>query len=216
MNQEQPIGSDQQGLVSARRRSAARWELKSRVALTWIWRSSITAVSPDEVNEDMRVEWAQSMACGDCWEEELTLLQEEMRRVVHFLAWRSCDWFLKANARAGTTSTLRTGISAYAKKQGSIFRNLSIQFAQGWHSTLLSLKLPRTWAIEFLDKHGAPLVALDPKKQTPKTQSSHQSVTPAGAPPSPSNTEATSHGAKAISDSEDEAESDCSSTHWLE
>ena len=36
MNQEQPIGSDQQGLVSARRRSAARWELKSRVALTLI------------------------------------------------------------------------------------------------------------------------------------------------------------------------------------
>ena len=36
MNQEQPIGSDQQGLVSARRRSAARWELKSRVALTII------------------------------------------------------------------------------------------------------------------------------------------------------------------------------------
>ena len=34
MNQEQPIGSDQQGLVSARRRSEARWELKSRVALT--------------------------------------------------------------------------------------------------------------------------------------------------------------------------------------
>ena len=34
MNTEQPIGSDQQGLVSARRRSAARWELKSRVALT--------------------------------------------------------------------------------------------------------------------------------------------------------------------------------------
>ena len=36
MNQEQPIGSDQQGLVSARRRSSARWELKSRVALTII------------------------------------------------------------------------------------------------------------------------------------------------------------------------------------
>ena len=34
MNQEQPIGSDQQGLVSARRRSEVRWELKSRVALT--------------------------------------------------------------------------------------------------------------------------------------------------------------------------------------
>ena len=39
MNQEQPIGSDQQGLVSARRRSAARWELKSRVALTGVFLS---------------------------------------------------------------------------------------------------------------------------------------------------------------------------------
>ena len=37
MNQEQPIGSDQQGLVSARRRSEARWELKSRVALTMLY-----------------------------------------------------------------------------------------------------------------------------------------------------------------------------------
>ena len=34
MNQGQPSGSGQQGLVSARRRSEARWELKSRVALT--------------------------------------------------------------------------------------------------------------------------------------------------------------------------------------
>lgn len=49
---------------------------------SWIWRSGTTAVSQDEVNEDMRVEWAQCRARAVRWEEEVTLLQEEMRRVV--------------------------------------------------------------------------------------------------------------------------------------
>ena len=37
---------------------------------SWIWRLSTTAVSQDEVNEDMRVEWAQCMARAARWEEE--------------------------------------------------------------------------------------------------------------------------------------------------
>ena len=41
---------------------------------SWIWRSNPTTVSPDEVNEDMHVEWAQCMAHADRWEEEVTLL----------------------------------------------------------------------------------------------------------------------------------------------
>ena len=45
----------------------------------WIWRSSATAVSPNKVNEDMRVEWAQCITRADRWEEETILLQEEMR-----------------------------------------------------------------------------------------------------------------------------------------
>lgn len=45
---------------------------------SWIWRSTTAAISRDEVNEDMRVEWAQCMARADRWEEEVTLLQEEM------------------------------------------------------------------------------------------------------------------------------------------
>ena len=50
-----------------------------RYTPSWIWRSNTTTVSPDEVNEDMRVEWAQCMARADRWEEEVTLLREEMR-----------------------------------------------------------------------------------------------------------------------------------------
>ena len=54
---------------------------------SWIWHSNTTTVSPDEVNKDMRVEWAQCTACADCWEEEVILLQEEMRQVMQFLEW---------------------------------------------------------------------------------------------------------------------------------
>lgn len=133
---------------------------------SWIWRSNTTSVSQDEVNEDMRVEWAQCMAPAARWEEEVTLLQEEMRRVVRFLQWRSNDWFLKVDARAGTVApAIHAGLSAYAKKQGSIFRNLAIQFSQRWYLTLQSLSLPHAWATVLLNELGAPLVNPVFKKQ---------------------------------------------------
>ena len=50
MNQGQPTGSDQQGLGSARRRSAARWELKSRVALTAL--QTLSHMPPMEITLD--------------------------------------------------------------------------------------------------------------------------------------------------------------------
>ena len=119
---------------------------------SWLWRSATTAVSPDEVNEDMRTEWAQCMARADRWEEEVLLLQEEMRRVVQFLEWRSTDWFAKVGTRAGAvTPMVHAGLSAYANKQGSVFHNLAIQFSRHWHSALTTLSLPHAWATLFLD-----------------------------------------------------------------
>ena len=104
---------------------------------SWIWHSSTTAVSPDEVNEDMRVEWAQCVARVDHWEEEVIILQEEMRQVLQFLEWRSTNWFAKLDSRTGSvTPVVLTGLSAYVKKQGSVFHNLAIWFSQHWHSVL--------------------------------------------------------------------------------
>ena len=135
-------------------------------ALSWIWRSSTMAVSPDEVNEDMRVEWAQCTARADRWEEEVTLLQEEMRRAVQFLEWKSGDWLTKVDARKGTTTpAVRSGLSAYANKQSDIFHHLAVQFCQRWRSTLVTHSLPRTWATEFLKTHKQPLNNPDFKKQ---------------------------------------------------
>jgi hypothetical protein len=134
-------------------------------ALSWIWRSSATSVSPDEVNKDMRVEWAQSVARADRWEEEVILLREEMRRVVQFLEWRSSDWFAKADSRTGAvTSSVRAGLSAYANKQGSVFHNITVRFTQRWRPVLISLSLPHAWATEFLEAHKEPLTNPDFKK----------------------------------------------------
>ena len=131
---------------------------------SWIWWSTTAEVSRDEVNEDMRVEWAQCMARADRWEEEVTLLQEEMRRIIHFLEWKSRDWSSRVDARAGnTTPTVRSGISAYAKKQASVYLNLTVRFSQRWRSTLVSLSLPHSWTTEFLTAQGASLVNPDTK-----------------------------------------------------
>ena len=157
-------------------------------APSWIWHSNTTSVSPEEVNEDMRVEWAQCMARVDRWEEEVILLQEEMRRVVHFLEWRSSDWLTKVDSRTGTIApSVRSGLSAYANKQATVFHNLAVRFCQRWHSTLTSLSLPHCWATEFLEVHIEPLSNMDFKKRkrvqgSPVAHSCKKSLPSAAAP----------------------------------
>lgn len=187
---------------------------------SWIWRSNTTAVSQDEVNDDMRVEWAQCMARAVRWEEEVTLLQEEMRRVVQFLVWRSRNWFSKVNARVGTvTPAVRAGISAYANKQGSIFRNLATRFSQRWYLTLLSLSLPHTWATVLLNEFGVPLTNSTVRRQNHGAQNPHvpavcfhagpsSSTITAQVPPSPSIIKATGDGLDTVSELEDSSESE--------
>ena len=124
-------------------------------APSWIWTSTTSTVSRDEVNKDMRVEWAQSVARADRWEEEVTLLQEEMRRVVQFLEWRSSDWLAKADIRADSVSpAVQAGLSAYAKEQSALFHNLAVRFCQYWRSSLIKLSLSHNWATTFLETHN--------------------------------------------------------------
>ena len=158
---------------------------------SWIWLSSTTVISPDEVNKDMRVEWAQCMSRADRWEEEVTLLQEEMRRTVEFLEWRSGDWLTKADLRMDNISpAVRSGLSAYANKQGSIFHHLAVRFCQQWRTTLVSLLLPHDWATKFLTSHKEPLDDPGFKKRNrlkhlPYTQPSASAAAPTHVTPLP-------------------------------
>ena len=132
------------------------------------------------------------------------LLQEEMRHIMHFLEWRSHNWLSKVDARANTvTPAVHAGLSAYARKQGLVFHNLTTQFCQRWYSKLLSLSLPHTWATKFLTTHRVPFINPDFKKRKQGVQSSDGSGIPVvcpltkslplftttDAPPPPSNTE---------------------------
>ena len=133
---------------------------------SWIWTSSTTTVSCEEVNEDMRVEWAQCMARAERWEEEKTLLQEEMRRVVEFLQWRSDNWLAKVESRTDDAAPpICAGISAYAKKQSAVYHHLAVRFCQRWHMSLVSLSLPHDWATKFLETHKEPLSNKDFEKR---------------------------------------------------
>lgn len=156
---------------------------------------------------------------------------------MQFLEWRSCDWLSKVDARVDmVTLAVHAGLSAYAKKQGSVFHNLATWFCQHWYSTLLSLSLPHAWATEFLTTHGAPLINPDFKKCKQGVQNSNKSgipvvhsltkllpsITTADTLPAPSNIETADNDAQVTSDNSkgsmesDKFTSDSSSSSWVE
>jgi hypothetical protein len=114
--------------------------------------------SEEDVNDFLRVEWTTSFARLERWVEEVELLQEEMRRVVAFLEWRSQEWLAKVDAHERTLNTdVQSGLDAYARKQAAIYHNLAVSFARLWRPTLVSYNLQHSWATEYLTEHGVPL-----------------------------------------------------------
>lgn len=134
---------------------------------SWIWLSSPQlpdsvnsgagedAASDEDVSDVVRVEWTTSFARLERWTEEVELLQEEMRRVVMFLEWKSTDWLAKADARGGNLdSDIKSGLNAYAQKQSAIYRNLAISFAKLWYPMFESYSLQHSWITAYMKQHN--------------------------------------------------------------
>ena len=122
--------------------------------ISWIWKDSPVGDQVDpsdpEVNETVRHEWMTSRARADRWREELDLLQEEMRRVIAFLEWKSSSWRQKVGSRlSSVTVDVQHGIDAYARKQANTHHELAVSLANQWLPRLLELKLDTTWAKNF-------------------------------------------------------------------
>ena len=114
--------------------------------------------SEEDVNEVLRVEWTTSYARLERWKEEVDLLQEEMRRVVVFLEWKSQDWLAKVDIPWRTsTPDVQSGLDAYAKKQAAVYHNLAVSFVNLWRPTLVSYGLKHSWMTEHMTKAGVPL-----------------------------------------------------------
>lgn len=79
----------------------------------------------------LRVEWAKAKARADRWEEEVVLLDEEMRRSLEFCKWKASWWVDQLDHRAVTLpegDPIREGLEAYAHQQAA----LEIQTKDAW------------------------------------------------------------------------------------
>ena len=59
-------------------------------------------------------------------------MEEEMRRVLHFLEWKANWWMSQGTLRQGVSLELHEGCAAYAAKQADILLSLAMSFAQDW------------------------------------------------------------------------------------
>ncbi|KAJ7722771.1 hypothetical protein B0H14DRAFT_3098400 [Mycena olivaceomarginata] len=101
---------------------------------SWIWRSALTAEEGSEpgMAEALRIEWAKTRARAWRWTEEVDLVEEEMRRVLAFLNWKANHWTSLMDERDEPDEILREGLTAYAKCQARVQRDLRARFEGNW------------------------------------------------------------------------------------
>jgi hypothetical protein len=124
---------------------------KGRYEISWIWlvpksKSEVDTNSSEQVfDEGLRVEWSKSQARKMRWEEEVQIIQEEMRRTIVYYEWKQ-QWWLKQNPQPTTgEDTIRHGISAYSQKQAHYCKCMAESFAMAWLPFLQSEGIKPEW-----------------------------------------------------------------------
>ena len=86
----------------------------------------------------LRVEWAKAKARADRWEEEVVLLNEEMRRTLEFCSWKANWWETQITQRESSLQPddpLAGGLKAYAHQQAAFEREIARKWAFKWRGT---------------------------------------------------------------------------------
>ncbi|KAJ7262597.1 hypothetical protein C8J57DRAFT_1719453 [Mycena rebaudengoi] len=124
-----------QAAKKRKRTKRARLVAKAERVVSWIWIAEAQVVKDGEspaMNEAPRIEWAKARARCMRWREEVDLLEEEMRRVVQFLMWRS-DWWKEQVGRKGLEDGAQLeGETAYALRQSAFRAALATSFTAKW------------------------------------------------------------------------------------
>lgn len=82
----------------------------------------------------LRIQWCRARARAMRWSEEISLLQEEMRRVLAYLSWYETWWKGRAAlAESCKSLPLQEGQRAYALHQAQIRSSMHEHFSQLWH-----------------------------------------------------------------------------------
>ena len=112
-------------------------------------RNAETVIGEDEFNETMRVEWSKVRARMRRWDEELLIIQEEMRRAIVYQQWKAAWWCERSSLRDHPDATILSGVSGYAHKQAAISLRLAERCAVHWLPHLKGKGITPTWASEF-------------------------------------------------------------------
>ena len=118
---------------SSARRSAGL-ERDTASCKGWRWYVLLAFTVPLYLTlEDLRVEWAKSLARVERWEEEVLMLKVEMNRILRFMLDKAKWWQRTALAREHDTPIdVLAGVIAYARKQAYIREELGRKFAGEW------------------------------------------------------------------------------------
>ncbi len=94
------------------------------------------------------IEWCKAHARMLRWEEEVELLNEEMRRVLAYKEWHNGWWMSQLSMRTGISEDLQEGLTAYACKHAVWDWSHTSKLETKWHPL-------RKLAIELLE--GLPI-----------------------------------------------------------
>ena len=126
-----------------------------RYTPSWIWLVPRIHSEPDigtseqVLDDNLQVEWSKSQARMQRWEEEVILVQEEMRRVITYHEWRAEWWRSQVARRTDADDTSLQGIAAYAEKQAHLSEQLAQRCAEFWLPALKEKGISPAWEERF-------------------------------------------------------------------
>lgn len=84
----------------------------------------------------IRVEWAKAHARVARFDEEVLLVQEEMRRVLEHHLWKGRWWRSQIGNRVEVNDAYRLGLQCYAEKQAKLWEKLATKCVRLWRPFL--------------------------------------------------------------------------------
>jgi hypothetical protein len=119
---------------------------------SWIWLIPCIHSAPDMgtleqvLDNSLQVEWSKCHAQLQCWEEEVLIIQEEMRYVIIYHEWRAQWWQSQAVHWSDTDDAkLYHGVTAYAEKQAHFSEQLAWRCAEYWLPALKEQGVSPEW-----------------------------------------------------------------------
>ncbi|KAH8112018.1 hypothetical protein DFH11DRAFT_1512109, partial [Phellopilus nigrolimitatus] len=121
---------------------------EGRREISWIWTRIRSEEGGDaEIDAGTYIsmppfEWAKAQARAERWQEEITLVLEEMRRTLTYCDWKAAWWRDQASLRKASEDPacgkeqLANGLRAYAEKQAHTWEVMGTSFAERWYKTV--------------------------------------------------------------------------------